>query len=119
MDQMRELEKSDLRWVSGGLDSWQVDLSGLSLYGDGHNIYAGYDWNFDSQSLTIGLNLNDFDTWNFHFDSDKLDLNIHWNEDNGAWDVGVTYTTDYNWTVSASTNSGGGFSLTASYSVPF
>jgi hypothetical protein len=113
--QMRELGTSDIRWVSGGYDSWQVDLNNIQIYGDGNNIQGGYDWDHEQQTLDIDIILDNFNTWLFTVDSDIFDLIIQWVDDIGEWDVSASYSTDLDWIISTSTSPDGTLSVTATY----
>src|ERR1043165_2689610 len=104
---MRELCESDLRWVSGGWDSYgPMYLDGCVLWADDSGLYAGYQWDADDWKLTMSGNLNDFDTVDFHFQSDQLDLDFRWNEDTGGFSFNGSYTSG-NWTFSGSAGSDG------------
>jgi hypothetical protein len=110
---MRELCESDLRWVSGGWDSYgSIELYDCVLWADNSGVYAGYQWDDDDWKLTVTGSLSDFDTVDFHFTSDRLDLDIRWNEDTGSFSFNGSYTSG-NWTYAGSANSNGSFTVSA------
>jgi hypothetical protein len=107
---MRVLEADDLRWVSGGYDSYNWDTS--DLYGDFGDFDFSYDWSSNSTfgDFTGDFVLPNFDDWTWQTDEWSVTGEYDYNAQ--SWELDVNYSSG-DWDFHFDYDSGGDATLSA------